>query len=284
MILPLLFAVEDGPVVHIAPGGVAHLAGLTITNSMLYGWACIAFMIVLLTIVAHRVKIHPKGGLVQFVEAGAEFITNTVESGFEDKNRARKYVPYFVTLFFFLLINNWLGLLPGVGEALTVNGSPLLRPFTGDFNGTFAAAVVTMGVVYVSSIREAGGFLKYLNHFFVGSPLNPLYLLIGLLEMFTDLTRVLSLALRLFLNITIGEIVIAVFSFLGHFLAPLTTAPFMLIELFVGALQAYIFTILAIMYLAIAVNHATEHEREHLTEEAVPETMSPSTAQGSASS
>lgn len=267
----LFAAAEDGPVVHIAPADVLHLAGFTITNSMLYGWVCIAFMIVVLTIVARRVRVHPRGGLVQFVEAGAEFITNTVESAFEDKKRARKYVPYFVTLFFFLLINNWLGLLPGVGEALTINGSPLLRPFTGDFNGTFAAAAVTMGLVYTASIRESGGFKPYLNHFFVGSLLNPLYLLIGVLEMFTDLTRVLSLALRLFLNITIGEIVIAVFSFLGHFLAPLTTAPFMLIELFVGGLQAYIFTILSIMYLAIAVNHATAHEREHLTEEEAPE-------------
>ena len=217
--------------------------------------------------------IKPKGGSIQFIEAGAEFITNTVESGFEDKARARKYGPYFVTLFFFLLINNWLGLLPGVGEAVTSHDYPLFRPFTGDFNGTFAAAVVTMGMVYTASIRESGGIRKYMNHFFVGSPLNPLYLLIGLLEMLTDLTRVFSLALRLFLNITIGEIVIAVFAFLGHFLAPLTAAPFTIIELFVGALQAFIFVILSIMYLAIAVNHATEHERDHLTEGESPETI-----------
>jgi F-type H+-transporting ATPase subunit a len=268
-----LFAADEGPVVHIAPSGVFHIGGLSITNSMLYGWISISFMLVLLILVARRVTVKPKGGLVQFIEAGAEFITNTVESGFEDKIRARKYVPYFVTLFFFLLINNWLGLLPGVGEALTIHGLPLLRPFTGDFNGTFAAAMVTMGVVYVSSVREAGGVRNYLGHFFVGNPLHPLYLIIGLLEMFTDLTRVLSLALRLFLNVAIGEIVIAVFSYLGHFLAPLSAAPFTLIELFVGALQAYIFTILSIMYLAIAVNHATEHEREHLTEGGANETI-----------
>ena len=272
-VFPVLLAAEDGPSVHIAPGGVLHIGTFSITNSILYGWVCIALMTLLLIWVARRVTVHPKRGLIQFIEIGAEFITSTVESGFEDKSRAKKYVPYFVTLFFFLLINNWLGLLPGVGEAFTIHGVPLLRPFTGDFNGTFAAAVITMGMVYVSSVREAGGVGKFLGHFFVGSPLNPLYLLIGLLEMFTDLTRVFSLALRLFLNVAIGEIVIAVFSFLGHILAPLTAAPFTMIELFVGALQAFIFTILSIMYLAIAVNHATEHEREHLTEEDAPETM-----------
>jgi F-type H+-transporting ATPase subunit a len=228
--------------------------------------------------VGRKIAIKPKGGVIQFIEIAAEFIISTVESGFEDKARARKYVSYFVTLFFFLLINNWLGLLPGVGEAFTVHGVPLLRPFTADFNGTFAVAVVTMTVVYVSSVRESGSVLKYLRHFFVGNPLNPMYLVIGLLEMLTDLTRVLSLSLRLFLNVAIGEIVIAVFSYLGHFLAPLTAMPFTLMELFVGALQAYIFTILSVMYLAIAVNHATEHERDHadhLTEGDETGTMTP---------
>ena len=119
-----------------------------------------------------------------------------------------------------------------------------------------------MLVVYTASIRESGGIRKYLRHFFVGSPFHPLYFVIGILEMFTDLTRVFSLALRLFLNVTIGEIVIAVFTYLGSGLAPVTALPFVLIELFVGALQAYIFTVLSIMYLAIAVNHAHEHEDE----------------------
>jgi F-type H+-transporting ATPase subunit a len=273
-ILPALFA-SSGPVVHIAPAGVTHIGGLTITNSILYGWICAVIMIVVLTWTARKVSVKPKGGFVQFVEVGAEFITSTVESGFDDKSRARKYVPYFVTLFFFLLFNNWLGLVPGVGEAITIHGVPLFRPFTGDLNATFAAGLVTMLVVYISSIRESGSVMKYLGHFFVGNPLNPLYLIIGLLEMLTDLFRVISLSLRLFLNVTIGEIVIAVFAYLGHILAPLTAAPFTIIELFVGALQAYIFTILSIMYLAIAVNHATEHERESLTEDTVPETMSP---------
>ena len=213
-----------------------------------------------------------KGGLIQVVEAGVDFITNLVEGAFDDKERGRKYVPYFVTLFFFILLNNWLGLVPGVGEAITIHGSPLLRPFTGDWDATLAAAVITMGLVYGASIRAAG-FKKYIQHFFIGSPLNPMYLFLGIIEMFTDLTRVVSLSIRLFLNITIGEIVIAVFSYLGHTIAsPITATPFTLIELFVGALQAYIFVILSVMYLAIAVNHVTGHH-EDLTEEGLPETM-----------
>lgn len=268
------FAAEDGPSVHISPNGVFNIGGLHVTNSVFYGWICSLVLILVLVAVARKVTVLPRGGFVQFVEAGVEFITNLVTNAFDDKERGRKYVPYFVTLFFFLLINNWLGLLPGVGEALHVGETPLTRPFTADLNGTLAAAIITMGMVYVASIREAGSLRKFFGHFFVGSPFNPMYLVLGLLEMLTDLTRVLSLALRLFLNVTIGEIVIAVFSYLGHVAAPVTAAPFTLIELFVGALQAYIFVILSVMYLAISVNHSSaHHDEEHLTDVTEPETM-----------
>ncbi len=269
----------DGPEVRVAPSDVLQIGGITITNSILYGWISMAIIIVLLIVVAHRVTVKPKGGLIQFIEAGVEFITKLVEGVFDDKSKGTKYVPFFVTLFFFLLLNNWFGLIPGVGEAFTSGGNPLLRPFTADLNGTLAAGIVTMLFVYYSSIRESGGFGKYLRHFFIGSPLNPLYLVIGLLEMLTDLTRLFSLSLRLFLNVTIGEIVIAVFAYLGHAVAPLTALPFTLIELFIGALQAYIFTVLSLMYLAIAVNHAHDTSEEHmldhdnLTEPAKAETM-----------
>ena len=269
-----ILAAESGPPVHIAPGAVWEIGGLTITNSMLYGWICILVIIGVLMWVARQVTVKPKGGLIQYVEAGVDFISNLVEGSFDNAKTGRKYVPFFVTLFFFILLNNWLGLLPIVGGGFHSGDHPVFRPFTGDLNGTLAIGLVTMVLVYVASIRESGGPLHYVKHFFVGSPLNPLFLFIGLLEMFTDLTRVLSLSLRLFLNITIGEIVISVFSYLGQIGAPLTALPFTLLEVLVAALQAYIFTILGVMYLAIAVNAAGEHaEEESLTKGDDPETM-----------
>jgi F-type H+-transporting ATPase subunit a len=279
---PPLFLADSGPAVHIAPGAAFQLGGLTITNSILYGWICIVFICVFLIWVARQVTVKPKGGVVQFVEVAVSFITDLVEGAFDDPAIGRKFVPFFVTLFCFILLNNWLGLLPIVGEGFQRGSHPLLRPFTGDLNGTLAMGAVTMLLVYIGSIRYSGGPLKYLRHFFVGNPLNPLYFVIGLLEIVTDLTRVISLSLRLFLNITIGEIVIAVFSYLGHIAAPLTALPFTLLEVLVAALQAYIFTILGTMYLAIAVNAAAEHaEHGDLTEGKVPETMEVTTSQGS---
>ena len=278
MIMSLLFSrfSDIGPAVHVAPAGIFHIGSWVVTNSIFYGWIVSLVVTVLLVWTAHRVRVKPKGGFVQFVEIGVKFIADLVENAFDDKKVGRKYAPYFVTLFFFILFNTWFGLLPIVGEGFRVGQTPLFRPFTGDLNSTFAMAAVTMGVVYVASVRESGGLRKYFAHFFVGSPLNPLYFVIGLLEMFTDLTRVISLSLRLFLNVAIGEMVIAVFSYLGHVAAPLTALPFTLIELGIGALQSYIFVILSVMYLAIAVNHTQQHAREHaehLTEDDQPETI-----------
>lgn len=256
-----LFAAASGPAVHIAPAEVFHIGGWTITNSILYGWISAVTITIFLLWAARRVSLKPQGGPIQAVETVVDFITNLVENAFEDRAVGRKYVPFFVTMFFIILLNNWLGLLPFVGEGFRANDNPIFRPFTGDLNATFAMGMFTMAFVYGASIKEAGGPFRYLRHFFIGSPLNPLYLIIGLIELFTDLTRVLSLSLRLFLNIAIGEIVIAVFAYLGSLAAPLTALPFTLLEIGVGALQAYIFTILATMYLAISVN-STAHREE----------------------
>jgi F-type H+-transporting ATPase subunit a len=245
----------------------------------LYGWIILLIMLVGLPLLARKLTLKPRRGLGQYIEAGVDFVSGVVTGSFNDKQVGRKYVPFFVTLFFIVLINNWSGLVPIVGEGFQANGHPLFRPWTGDLNTTLALGLVTMIVVYVASVREIGGFRKYLRHFFIGSPLNPLYLVIGLIEMLTDLTRTLSLALRLFLNVTIGEIVIAVFAYLGGLLAPasvlapITSLPFTLLELGVGALQAYIFVVLGVNYLAISVNSAHDHDEDHLTEDEQPETI-----------
>jgi F-type H+-transporting ATPase subunit a len=273
-----MFNFAKGPVVHIAPGTDFTIFGIHITNSIILGWIVSVAMVYFLIKITRQVTVLPKSGVIQYVEGIVTFIGDIVENAFQDKRIGIKYVPYFVTLFFIILVNNWSGLIPGVGDAFHIAGHPLLRPMTADLNSTLVMGIITMGLVYVASIKEVGGFRHYIRHFFIGSPLNPLYLIIGIIEMFTDITRLFSLALRLFLNVAIGEIVISVFAYLGtlifpaSILSPVTALPFTLLELGVGALQAYIFVILAVNYLAIAVNSAQDHD--DLTEDEVPETIS----------
>jgi F-type H+-transporting ATPase subunit a len=269
--LSTIFA-SSAPAVHIAPQTVFTIGGVNITNSILFGWIALIIICTLFIWVARRMTIKPKGGIIQYIEVIADFITGTVEGAFDDTELAQKYILYFITVFFFILVNNIIGLVPGVGEPFLSHGNALFRPFTADFNSTLAMAAVTMGLVYISSIRELG-IRKYVAHFFVGSVKNPLYLFIGIIEIITDLTRIVSLSLRLFLNVAIGEIIIVVFSWLGHIIAPITATPFFFIDLFDDLLQAFIFVLLGAMYIAIAVNHGSEHDANNLTEGKIPETM-----------
>src|SRR6185437_12426798 len=90
------------PAIHVAPATDFTLGGIHITNSMLYGWIITVVIIIGLIWAARRVTVHPRGGLMQYVEAGADFVTNLVEGAFNDKEVGRKYVSFFVTLFFFI--------------------------------------------------------------------------------------------------------------------------------------------------------------------------------------
>jgi F-type H+-transporting ATPase subunit a len=259
LLTKLAEASESGPSIHITPEGLFEIGGLTITNSMAYGLVSSTIIVLFLIYVANKMTIRPKKGVVQLVEIASEFVFSTVQGALGSRKLAVKYAPYFTAAFFFVMLSNWLGLIPGVGEALTLNETPVLRPFTADLNGTIAASLVMMVLVQIFAIKETG-FHNYVRHFFAGSLKNPATYLLGFFEIFSEIIRVFSLALRLFLNVAIGEIIIAIFTYLGSFLAPVTALPFVMLELFVGALQAYIFTMLTIMYLGAAIKH--DHERE----------------------
>lgn len=267
------FAAESGPAVHIAPLGLFEFHGVTITNSMMFTWVCSLLIISVLVYVGRRLTLRPKAGFSQIVEIGTDFITNVLEGSLGDRDKALKYAPYFVTIFFFVALSNILGLLPGVGEAFTYHGAPVFRAFTADLNGTLATAVISMVMIQYFAVRESGP-IKHLRHYFAGKLWNPLTYLIGVYEVFNELIRVFSLALRLFLNIAIGEIIISVFSYLGKFAAPLTSFPFLFLELGVALLQAYIFVMLSVTYLSLAISHGHEEDEalEHTAEQMKVET------------
>lgn len=255
------FAAEDGPHIAIAPETLFTVGGFPITNSMIYGWLSATLIFLLLLAGARRLKLNGTKGPAQILEVGTEFMIGVLATSLGSRERAVKYVPIFVSAFFFIMMNNWLGLFPGVGPAVEYNGNPLLRPFTADLNATLAMAVCGLIFVHAVAISDLG-FKNYAKHFFPGNPLNPVTPLIGAFEIFTEFTRLLSLALRLFLNIGIGEVLIAVAADLGGPLASISALPFTLLEIFVGALQAYIFVVLCAAYLSAFSAHG-DHKEEH---------------------
>lgn len=256
----IIFAAEDGPHIAIAPEQLFTVGGFPITNSMVYGWLCAIFLIGLFVMMRRRTKVGGTKGAAGLLEAGTEFIVGLLQGTLGNRKLAIRLAPIFAAMFFFIMLNNWLGLLPGIGPAIEYNGSPLLRPFTADLNGTAAMALFGMILVQVMAFR-INGPRNHFKHYFPMSPFNPLTYLIGAFEIFTEFTRLLSLGLRLFLNIAIGEILIAVAADLGGPAASLSALPFTLLEIFVGALQAYIFVVLCAAYLAATTaSHGEEHE------------------------
>ncbi len=256
-----LFGSSSEPHVAIAPEELFQIGNYTITNSMFYGWVSSILIITLLFMAKKQIKVAGTKGIFKVVDAGVDFIISMLTSSLGSRQKAIRYAPIFTTFFFFILLSNWLGLLPGVGPAIEYNGSPLLRPFTADLNGTLAMAAIGIFFVEFLAIRE-NGIVGHVNHLFPGKWWNPLTYFIGIFEIFTELTRLFSLGLRLFLNVVIGEILIAIFAYLGGVVAPLTALPFMLLEIFVAVLQAYIFVLLCASYLSVATSHSTEHAEE----------------------
>lgn len=264
--LTKIFAASD---IHVSLKAekIFSLGPLNVTNSMIYGLLCAVLIGGLMIYAAKRIKLHPAKGFAAIIEMLVEYVTGMLAGPFGSRERAAKFVPVFGFFFIFIMFNNLLGLLPIVGPGVYSNVEsghvPLFRPFTADLNGTVAMSVIAIVIIQYLSIKEQGG-KKHLQHYFTDKPLNPINMFIGLLEVFGEFTRILSLSLRLFLNTAVGEILIAVFTsmILASGRTPIAVLPIFLFEGLVAYIQAYVFTILAGTYLGMAIAHAGEHHDE----------------------
>ena len=263
------FAAESGIHVSLKAEKLWSVAGINITNSMVYGVIIAVVMALTLTAVAKRSNVKPakRNYFVAITESIVLFVVGMLEGAFGSRHKAYKYAPVMATFFIFILFTNITGILPVVGPAIEVSTDhgdiPFFRPFTADLNGTLVMAIVAIVSVQVLSIR-AQGVRGHLKHYFTDKPFNPINLFIGVLEVFGEFTRILSLALRLFLNTAVGEILIAVFTslILANGRTPIAVIPILLFELLVAGIQAYVFTVLTATYLALAIEHADHHD-EH---------------------
>jgi F-type H+-transporting ATPase subunit a len=201
-----------------------------------------------------------------------EFILETLLGFFDqvtgDRKKTVKFLPLVGSVFFFILLSNWLGLLPGTGSIM-YNGKMLLRPANTDLNLVFGMTLVSLitshvwGLITVGFFTYVGKFVQ-IKQLFLSFKKGPLAiftavieLFVGLLEIISELAKVLSLSFRLFGNIFAGEILITVMSSLVAFIVP---TPFMFLEVLVGLIQAGVFAILTLVYLSIATTqpHASE--------------------------
>lgn len=245
-----------------------------ITNSLLNTWVVVFAVLVFGLFFRTRIKMVPRG-LQNVIESAVEMLLDVFDSVTGSREKTLKYFPFVLSFLVFILLNNWLGLLPGVGsigQVASEHGEKIFIPFfrggTADLNTTLALAIVGVVASHVFSVT-ALGFWKYLNKFvnikaileipkkILKDPtivvVNPIKVFVGLIEIVGEFAKVASLSFRLFGNIFAGEVLLASMSALLAFGLPI---PFMFLEIIVGLVQAFIFSILILAY--VTMNTAEE--------------------------
>ena len=244
------------------------------TNSILVTAIVLGVIVWIVRSCTRKIEVIPGFGQ-NFLEAIVEGFYGAVEGILGDK-MTRKSFGLLGTLFIFILISNWFGLLPGVGSIGWHEGDkfiPLLRPGTADMNMTIAMSVVSMVLWFYWTMQVTGpsAFIKELFGVKGGMSgpilflLVPLFLFVGVLEVVSILVRPVSLSLRLYGNIFAGENMLATMINIGqifHFppwlssvLSCIVPIPFYFLELLIGFLQAMVFTLLILVYLQLSTAH-----------------------------
>lgn len=247
----------------LAAETIFQLGPIAISNSMFYGLIGAFFTITILMLAASWSQLYPRSRLAFYVETLIDFIHNIALDSFSDKKKALKHLPLLATLFIFILVSNIAGLLPGVGTITATSGGhevSLLRAFTTDLNATLAMAVLTIGLVQFYALRELG-LRKHIRHYFTlvsANPANPMNIFIGLIELFGELLRIVTLSMRLFGVIYAGEVLISAVGILAGNLSWAASLPTVLLEIFFSIIQAYIFMMLTATYLSIATHKDEE--------------------------
>lgn len=246
-------ATEGGIQIHLAAPVLGHFFGIPLTSTLVMAWVTMIVLAVFVVLMSSRLKMVPSKVqvAVELVVGGAyDYIADALES----RELARKFFPLIMTIFIFVLSLNWLGLLPGVnsigiygeshGEEMLI---PFLYPANTDLNLTIAFALIAFFAIEIAGIAFLGAF-KYAGKFINFS--SPLAFGIGIIELFSELARLISFAFRLFGNIFAGKTLLMIAIFFVPFILPV---PVLAFEMFVGVIQAFIFAVLTLFFIKLAI-------------------------------
>lgn len=255
---------------------IFQLNNFSITNSLLNSWLTVVIIVLLSLSLSRKIQRIPRG-IQNWAEKIMEGAMNLADSVTGSRKKTVKIFPIVFAIFLFILVNNWLGLLPGIGSIGFIESTgghqvfvPLFRGSTADLNTTLALALFAVIGSNVFGIFAVGAwkfFNKYLNFkAFLEIPakirkepsvilVNPIKAFVGLIEIIGEVAKVASLSFRLFGNVFAGEVLLSAMAVILAFALPI---PFMFLEVLVGVIQALIFAMLTLVYFTIA-STAEEH-------------------------
>lgn len=252
----------SGPHINIKADVLFHVGPIPVTNSMLLGLLGYALVLWAMFATVRAVRTGKKTIVTSAVMMIYEMLLGTVEQVLGDKKVARQIAPLSITLFFIIIVNYWLGILPFVGP-ITVGEVPLFRGLVADMNVTFAMAIISMMVVQIYAMKTHG-FFGNLGRYFRNPIKDPAGAFEGVLELIAEFSRLLALSLRLFGNVFAGEVLMIVVGYMTQYLAGIALLPFMMFELFIGSIQAYVFFMLTTVFIGLGmVSHGEHADDDH---------------------
>lgn len=244
---------------------IAQIGGVSVTNSHLLGALGVAVLVWLLfrtrAVALGKKRPNFATRLVNWVFDG---LYGTVKQVIQDDVWAARVAPLTITIFFFVIAQYWLGLLPFVGP-VTVgdHGTPLFRGGIADLNMTFGLAIVTIVAAQVYAFKYLG-FKGNMGRYFVNPLKDPIMSFVGILELVAEFSRLLGLSFRLFGNVLAGEVLLIMIAYLTQYVSPAMLQPFYLFELFIGGIQAYIFFMLSTVFISLGLaSHGDHDESAH---------------------
>ena len=271
-----VFASSEG--VKESATDLFSLFGFPVSNSILTTWIIAALIIIGVRLAVGTPKLVPgKGQAV--VEGMAQGLRDAIEP-IVGKQMIGKTFPLLCGFFVFILLMNWSGLLPGVGTIKfhTADGwQPAIRPANSDLNTTLALSVMSFVAWTYFVLRYAGFKVLIFDLFgnkankkevgmFMWVLLVPIFFAVGGIEVISIIFRLLSLSFRLFGNVYGGENLIHALAdpkTLGAFATYVVPALAGMLEVLVGVIQAFVFTLLSAVYIGLICNHEGGHDDEH---------------------
>ena len=259
---------------------IYHNQNFTITNALVTSWVAVVIIVIISIILRSKLREIPKG-IQNFFEIIIEGALSLCDQVTGDRALSLRIFPVAISVFFFILINNWLGLVPLGGFGILERGEkglsfiPFIRGGTADINTTLGLAIMAVvgaNLFGVFSIGLWKTFNKYVNLKVLGEIggkikkdptvilVAPVTFFVGLIEIIGEFAKIASLSFRLFGNVFAGEVLLASMAALVAYIIPI---PFLFLEILVGFIQALIFSILLTVYFTIGASDHDEHEEGH---------------------
>ncbi|OGG80630.1 ATP synthase F0 subunit A [Candidatus Kaiserbacteria bacterium RIFCSPLOWO2_01_FULL_54_13] len=242
---------EQGIHVALSAEKLGEFLGLPITNTLITSWIVVALLVAIALIMGSRLKMIP-GRFQTVLEWMFGFVYDYVAQTLGGREMARRFFPLIITIFIFIFTSNMLEFTPGIGSVGFFSYEegeflPLFRSVNTDLNVTLALAAISFIVIETTGVVVLG-LRKYAGKFFNFH--SPIGFIVGIIDLFSEMARLISFSFRLFGNVFAGEVLILVATYFAPYLAPV---PLMMFEVFVGFIQAAIFAILTLFFIKIAI-------------------------------